>query len=142
RILTRCVLFESLSTIRIRRVSLLADLRTDLRGGESPRVREKKTVSVVSMIEECALSSAICHVLSQVTNHAPSKPIRTPSSGLDTANQNGIISLSGIAWRLTLPIRKLVFMSQSLFVRVARCDCACVGFFIAPSEPITAPSPG
>src|SRR5206468_8272765 len=36
------------------------------------------------------------HALSQVTNHAPSKPRSIPSSGLDTANQNGITSLNGI----------------------------------------------
>src|SRR5437762_3400183 len=36
------------------------------------------------------------HALSQATNHAPSKPRSIPSSGLDTANQNGITSFNGI----------------------------------------------
>jgi len=40
------------------------------------------------------------YVLSQVTNHAPSKPMSTPISGLETANQNGITSLNGIVPRL------------------------------------------
>jgi hypothetical protein len=45
-----------------------------------------------------------CHMLSEVTNHAPSRPIRTPISGLETANQNGIISLNGIASRLRFAV--------------------------------------
>ena len=39
------------------------------------------------------------HALSQVTNHAPSKPKSTPSSGLETANQKEITSLNGMAPR-------------------------------------------
>jgi hypothetical protein len=54
------------------------------------------------------------HMLSEVTNHAPSKPIRTPISGLETANQNGIISLNGIASRLTFAALKIVFIPSSL----------------------------
>lgn len=56
----------------------------------------------------------ICHALSQVTNHTPSRPIRTPSSGLETANQNGITSLNGSASRVGFAVSKIVFIPFSL----------------------------
>src|SRR5262245_24137635 len=44
------------------------------------------------------------HALSQVTNHAPSKPKSTPSNGLEMANQKGIASLNKTAPRATLAV--------------------------------------
>ena len=37
------------------------------------------------------------HALSQVINHAPNNPTSMPTSGLNTANQNGINSCNEIA---------------------------------------------
>jgi hypothetical protein len=55
-----------------------------------------------------------CHAVTQVTNHAPSNPIRTPISGLEMANQNGIASLNVTAPRPAFALRKIVFMHFSL----------------------------
>jgi hypothetical protein len=55
-----------------------------------------------------------CHALSQVTNHAPNRPRSTPSSGLDTANQNGIISLNEMVSRATFGVWTIVFMPFTL----------------------------
>ena len=85
----------SSSTIRIRPFPFGAVPETVSRGGESaPEAREKKSHQFC-MIHNCTLPTG-CHALSQLTNHAPSKPTSAPSSGLDTANQNGITSLNGI----------------------------------------------
>ncbi len=50
------------------------------------------------------------YVLSHVTNHAPNKPMRTPISGLETADQNGISSLNEIVSRLAFATKRIVSM--------------------------------
>ena len=47
-----------------------------------------------------------CHALSQVTNHAPNKPMITPIRGLETANQNGITSLNEMTSRPQVRFQK------------------------------------
>ena len=55
-----------------------------------------------------------CHALSQVTNHAPNKPMITPTRGLETANQKGITSLNEMTSRATGAVSKIVFIPCSL----------------------------
>src|SRR5215831_10923550 len=75
--------------------SLVADSETGSSGGESPPEASGRKSAAFNfcIIHQCTLVTE-CHALSQLTNHAPIKPRSTPSSGLDTANQNGIISLN------------------------------------------------
>ena len=74
-------------------------------GGElAAEVSGKKSAAInFCMIHERTLIAGR-HALSQVTNHAPIRPRSTPSSGLDTANQNGIISLKEIVSRVTFAV--------------------------------------
>src|SRR5262249_31787979 len=65
-----------------------------IHGGESaPEASGQESAINFYVIHQCRLVMG-CHALSQVTNHAPIRPRSTPSSGLDTANQNGITSLN------------------------------------------------
>ena len=59
------------------------------------------------------------HMLIQVTNRAPSNPIRTPIKGLEIANQKGIVCLNGIALRPTIFRFKHRFHTLSLLFESA-----------------------
>ena len=81
---------------------LAADRPMGSRGGElAAEASGKKSAAInFCMIHERTLIVGR-HAQSQVTNHAPMRPRSTPSSGLDTANQNGIISLKEMVSRVT-----------------------------------------
>ena len=51
--------------------------------------------------------------LIHATNHAPSNPMRTPINGLNTANQNGIVSLKGIASLRTFSVSTIGFIRSA-----------------------------
>jgi hypothetical protein len=90
---------------------LAAESETGSTEGESvPATRGNKSAAInFCMIHECTLVKG-CHALSHVTHHAPNKPMITPISGLETANQNGITSLNGMASGATIAVSKIVFM--------------------------------
>src|SRR5262245_30096143 len=101
----RCLQFESSSTIRIRRFSLVAEPETGSSGDESaPKASGRKSTAFNFCIIHARTLVTGCYALSQVTNHAPISPRSTPSSGLDTANQNGIISLNEMIPRATFAV--------------------------------------
>jgi hypothetical protein len=83
----------------------------------------------------------ICHALSQVTNHAPSKPVRTPSSGLETANQNGITSLNGSASRVGFAVCKIVFIPSAYLFDSARAIARVLDFGLPLPDPSLLPLP-
>ena len=84
-----------------------------------PATRGNKSAAInFCMIHECTLVKG-CHALSQVTNHAPNKAMITPIRGLETANQNGITSLNGMASGATIAVSKIVFMLFSLLFDLA-----------------------
>jgi hypothetical protein len=100
---------------------LVAESETGPSGGESaPEASGRKSAAFNFASSMNAQLVPECHALSQVTNHAPIRPRSTPSSGLDTANQNGIISLNEMVPPATFAVRTIVFMPFTLFFDSAR----------------------
>ena len=71
---------------------------------------EKSVWSDFFRIDETPIAFRDYHMLIQATNHAPSNPIRTPISGLETANQKGIVCLNEIALRPASSVSKIAFI--------------------------------
>ena len=65
------------------------------------------------IVDEMRIAFRHYHMLIQVTNHAPSNPIRTPIKGLEIANQKGIVCLNGIALRPTSSVSNIAFIHSA-----------------------------